>query len=160
MRNLKAITLTLFAALCLTLLPMPEWSMWARPAWVLLILIYWTMMSPSLVNVGLAWVMGLFMDVLTGSLLGEHALALTIVIYLVCRLRMRIKMYPMLQQGLSILIFVLIYQFILFCIQGFLGNAPHTHKFWLSSVTSMLLWPWLFAVLRDYCNRARFSLAD
>lgn len=160
MRNIKAITLTLLAAICLTLLPMPEWSMWARPAWVLLVLIYWTIVSPSQVNVGLAWMMGLSMDVITGTLLGEHALALTIVIYLVCRLRMRIKMYPMLQQGISIFIFVLIYQFILFCIQGFLGDAPYTSKYWLSSVTSMLLWPWLFAVMKDYSNRARFSLAD
>src|SRR3990167_2675962 len=143
MRNLNAIAITLFVALFLMLLPMPAWTMCARPAWVLMVLIYWTMNTPYHVNVGIAWTVGLLVDILTGTMLGEHALALTIVVYLAYRSRMRIKMYPMLQQGLSIFIFILIYQFILFCIQGFVGEAPRSSLYWLSSLTSVLLWPWL-----------------
>jgi rod shape-determining protein MreD len=143
------IATTLFVAVILALLPMPDWTMWLRPAWVLLVLIYWTMMTPSLVSVGVAWSMGLIMDLLNGTVFGEHALAYTIVIYLVNRLHMRLRMYPLLQQGFSIFIFVLLYQFILYCIQGFLGELPITHLYWLSSVTSMLLWPWLYVLMRD-----------
>lgn len=160
MRNFRAIVFTLFAALIFTLLPMPEWAVWARPAWVLLILIYWAMISPSQVNVGVAWSTGMMLDILTGTLLGEHALALTVVVYLVCRLRMRIKMYPMLQQGLSVFVFVLIYQSIIYVIQGFGGDAPHTYLYWLSSLTSMLLWPWLYAVMKDYCSWYRIALTE
>jgi rod shape-determining protein MreD len=58
----------------------------------------------------------------------------------------------MLQQGFSILLFVLLYQFIIFCIQGFVGQLPASNLYWLSSITSMLLWPWLFVLMRD-CSR-------
>ena len=153
MHNWIVIFITFVIALVLAMLPMPEWTAWLRPAWLLLVLIYWAMTMPYRVNVGVAWVMGLIVDLLNGTVLGEHALAFTIIIYLVSRMHLRLTMYPLMQQGLSILFFVSLYQFILFCIQGFVGDLPASRLFWLSSVTSMVLWPWLFVLLRDCCRR-------
>lgn len=152
MHNWLAIILTLTMALMLALLPMPDWTVWLRPAWVLMVLIYWTMSVPYRVGVGVAWLTGLIVDILNGGVLGEHALAFTFVIYVVSRLHMRLRMYPMLQQGMSVLLFVFMYQFILYCIQGFIGELPSSNLYWLSSITSMLLWPWLFILMRD-CRR-------
>lgn len=149
MHSFVAILTTLLMALILALLPMPDWTIWLRPAWVLMILIYWAMMTPYQVSVGVAWLVGLLVDLLNGTLLGEHALAYTIVIYFVSKMYIRLRMYPLLQQGMSILVFVLMYQFVLYCIQGFIGELPSSHLYWLSSVTSMLLWPWLFVLMRD-----------
>lgn len=152
MHSWFAITTTLIIALALSLLPMPDWAIWFRPAWVLLVLIYWTMMMPHQVGVGVAWVTGLIVDMLNGTMLGEHALAFTVVIYFVSRINIRLRMYPLLQQGISIFVFVLLYQCTLYCIQGFIGELPSSQLYWLSSVTSMLLWPWLFILMRD-CHR-------
>jgi rod shape-determining protein MreD len=149
MHSFTAILTTLLMAFILALLPMPDWTIWLRPAWILMILIYWAMIMPYQVNVGVAWLTGLLVDLLNDTLLGEHALAFTIVIYFVSRMHIRLRMYPLLQQGISILVFVLLYQFILYCIQGFIGKLPSSHLYWLSSVTSMLLWPWLFVLMRD-----------
>jgi rod shape-determining protein MreD len=157
MHSRITVLITLIIALVLALLPMPGWTVWVRPAWVLMVLIYWSMVRPYQVGVGVAWVMGLVVDLLNGTLLGEHALAYTVVIYLVSRMSIRLRMYPMLQQGLSVLFFVLLYQFILYCIQGFIGQLPVSHLYWLSSITSLLLWPWLFVLMRD-CSR-RFKVA-
>ncbi len=129
---------------------MPDWTVWLRPAWVLMVLMYWTIVMPYRVSVGAAWFTGIIVDLLTGTLLGEHALAFTVIVYLVSRIHMRVHMYPLLQQSVSILFFVLLYQFILYCIQGFIGQLPASNLYWLSSVTSMLLWPWLFILMRDY----------
>lgn len=150
MHRWLAICVTLFIALVLALLPMPDWTIWLRPAWVLMMLIYWGMTTPYRVSVGVAWITGLIVDLLSGTLLGEHAIAFTIVIYFVSRMHIRLRMYPLLQQGISIFLFVLLYQFILYCIQGFIGELPGSNLYWLSSVTSMLLWPWLFILMRDY----------
>ena len=150
MHNWFAIILTVLIALILAMLPMPEWTAWCRPAWVLLVLIYWAMTVPYLVSVGAAWIMGIIFDLINGSVLGEHALAFTVVIYFVSRMHLRLCMYPLLQQGMSILMFVFLYQFILYCIQGFIGELPASHLYWLSSITSMLLWPWLFVLMRDF----------
>jgi rod shape-determining protein MreD len=152
MHSWFVISTTLFIALILAFLPMPDWTVWLRPAWVLMVLIYWSMTMPYRVGVGVAWTMGLIVDLLNGTLLGEHALAYTIVIYIVSRMHIRLNMYPLLQQGFSVLVFMVLYQFILYCIQGFIGELPASHLYWLSSVTSMLLWPWLFVLMRD-CRR-------
>jgi len=157
MSDRTAIFITLLTALILSLLPMPDWTMWLRPAWVLMVLIYWSMITPLRVSIGLAWMMGILVDLLNGSLLGEHALAYTLVIYFVERMHLRLRMFPLLQQGMSIFVFVLFYQFILYCIQGFIGELPASHLYWLSSVTSTLLWPWLFVVMRD--GRRWFKVA-
>jgi rod shape-determining protein MreD len=160
MRNYHAIMISIFIAIILALLPMPTWAMWARPAWVLMVLIFWTMITPSQVNVGIAWTVGLLLDILSGTMLGEHALALTIVVYFVYRFRMRINMYPMLQQGFSVLVFVLIYQIILYSIQRVIGETPQSRLYWLSSLTSVMLWPWLYVMMRDYCRSARIHLTE
>src|SRR3990167_5296711 len=145
-----AIIMTLILALVLALLPMPDWTVWLRPAWVLMVLIYWAIHVPFKVSVGVAWLMGLVMDLLMGALLGEHALAFSIAVYFVSRMYMRLRMYPLMQQGMSVFAFVLLYQFIIYCTQGFIGDLPRNHLYWLSSVTSMLLWPWLFVLMRDF----------
>jgi rod shape-determining protein MreD len=152
-----AIPLTFLVAITLTLLPMPEWTVWMRPAWVLLVQIYWTMMLPYRVNVGTAWCVGIVLDVLDGTLLGEHALALVIVTYFVSKMHSQLRMYTLLQQGLWVFLFVLVYQFTLYCIQGFLGALPKTWLYWSCAATSMVLWPWVFSIMRDY--RRRFKVA-
>lgn len=152
MRNWLGIGTTLSFAVLLTLLPMPSWTIWLRPAWVLMVLIYWTIKTPHRVNIGTAWIMGFVLDVLTGTMLGEHALALTFVIYWVSRAHLRINNYPLPQQAVCISFFVWVYQLIIFSIQGFIGELPASNLYWLSSVTSMLLWPWLYVLMRD-CRR-------
>jgi len=149
---------TLFMAVVLTLLPMPNWAIWARPAWVLLVLIYWSIMAPHRVNIGVAWVMGIILDVLCGTLLGEHAFALVIVTFFVVRMHNQLRVYPALHQSMWVLVFVVIYQFILFCIQGFLGDAPKTLLYWSSSFTSMIIWPWISMMIRDQQRRHRTSM--
>lgn len=144
-------------ALILMLLPMPSWTVWLRPSWVLLVLIFWTMHVPYRVNVGIAWLMGIILDVLNGTLLGEHALALSIVIYFVARIHSRLCMFPLLQQGLSVFLLVLFYQAIIYCIQGFIGDLPRGILYWSSALTSMLLWPWVYSILRDVSRRFKMA---
>jgi rod shape-determining protein MreD len=151
------IPLTFLLAFILTLLPMPEWTVWLRPAWVVMVVLYWIIMMPHRVNVGTAWLAGIFLDVLNGTLLGEHALALTIVAYPAAKINSRLRMFPLLQQGFVICLLVLLYQSVLFCVQGFLGQLPSTWLFWSPPITSMLLWPWVSSIIRD-CRR-RFRVA-
>lgn len=157
-RHGLVIPVTFLIALVLTLLPMPSWTVWLRPAWILMVLIYWAMAAPYRVNVGTAWMIGIILDVLNGTLLGEHALALTVVTYVVVRMHKQLRMYSILQQALWVLALGLFYQMILFCVQGFIGALPNTKLYWTSSLTSMLLWPWVFVILRDY--QRRFAMAS
>jgi len=157
MRNWIAVYSTLIIALILTLLPMPGVTVWMRPAWVLMVLIFWAMTMPDIVNIGTAWLAGLVVDLLTGTMLGEHALAYTVVIFFVSHMHLRLIMYPLFQQAICILFFTMGYQFLIYSIQGVIGEPPATRLYWLSSLTSMFLWPWLFILMRD-CRRRFITL--
>lgn len=157
MRNDLILWTTFILAFALTLLPMPEWAEGLHPAWVLLVLIYWNINAPYRVNVGKAWCLGIFLDVLYGSLLGEHALAMTLVSYFVVRLHARLKMFSLLQQGLCVLFFVFVYQLVIYCVQGCIGELPRNKFYWISSMVSMLLWPWIVSILSNL--RRHFRIA-
>jgi rod shape-determining protein MreD len=39
-------------------------------------------------------------------------------------------------------------------VQGFIGELPKTWLYWSSSLTSMVLWPWVYTIMRDYRRKA------
>ncbi len=143
---------SLCLALILMLLPLPSWFASFRPCWVLMVLIFWALILPGRVSLSLAWLMGILLDVLNGTLLGEHALALTAVIYLAARLNNQLRMFSLFQQGIAVLFMTFLYLFILFCVQGFLGALPEVWLYWSSALTSMVFWPWIFMILRSRCR--------
>jgi len=135
-------------ALLLTMLPLPTWAQAFRPEWVALVLIYWCMALPSRISIGWAWVAGLMLDVTLGNLLGLHALSLTIVAFLTIKLYQRIRVYPLGQQALAVLILIAMHQLLTLWILGIIGKTPGSWTYWLPSISSAILWPWLFIVMR------------
>ena len=99
---------TLAVALLLTALPVPQWAEPWRPPWVLLVLLYWYLALPGSVGLGVAWLAGLLVDVLHGALLGQHAVAFTLVGYLAVLLHLRIRPFPLGQQALMVAALVLL----------------------------------------------------
>jgi rod shape-determining protein MreD len=140
----STLALVLSAALLLTLLPMPEGFHPLRPYWVGLVLIYWALEARDMVSLGLAFTSGLLLDVLTGSLMGMHALSLVVIVYLVQRFRARMRFFPPWQQALSVLALLVNDQVIRLWISGLLGEPLPTWRYWLSPLVGMALWPWLF----------------
>lgn len=148
---------TFLFAFILTILPMPTWTVWLRPAWLVMVAIYWIMVAPHQVNIGIAWAIGIILDVLNGTLLGEHALAMTIVAFVVAKTYTQLRMFPLVQQGISIFVLVSLYQFVLYCVQGFIGQVPNTWLFWSPAVTSMILWPWVYSMIMNFNGRRNLS---
>jgi rod shape-determining protein MreD len=143
------IAFTFVVALMLTMLPLPDWAALFRPEWVAMVLIYWCMALPERVGVGIGWGAGLLLDVVKGALLGQHALALALVAYLTLHLYQRIRVYPLWQQSLFVLLMVALNQLLVLWVKGIIGEPPNDWLYWLPTLTSMLLWPWVFLVLRD-----------
>ena len=73
--------LSLVLAFVLTLMPLPQWLSPFRPYWVALIVIYWNLEAGRLRQLGQAFVLGLLLDLATGTLLGQHALGLVIMVF-------------------------------------------------------------------------------
>lgn len=156
-RRSWVIALSLLAALMLTLLPLPGWAMPARPEWVMLVLIYWCLAMPQRVGIGAAWIMGLLLDAATGALLGQHALAFALVAYITLKLHIRIRLFTPWQQALSVLALVFIEQMLVLWITGMINQIPWRWGYLLPSLTSMLLWPPIFMLLRNVRRTLRVT---
>lgn len=152
------IALSFLLAGCLAMLPMPDWLLSFRPEWVVVVLIYWVVALPHRVGLGVAWLVGFFLDVLEGSLLGLNALALTLIAYMVMSLYQRLRMFTFLQQGLTVLILVGIYQLLCFWIMAVTDhNTADDLSFLAGAVTSALVWPFIFVTLRHYRRSFRVN---
>jgi len=151
-----AIIISLSVALMLNMLPLPDWANHSRPDWVALVLIYWAMALPQVAGVLLAFIFGLLLDVSQSTLLGQHAVALVIIIFLVQRLYLRIRVYTLIQQALFVGILLIIKQLIVLWVDGITDNAPDTNIYFLPSLVGAAFWPWIFILLRDirrrFCN--------
>lgn len=149
------ILLTIVAAVLLTLLPLPAVLLPLKPYWVALVVIYWSLETVDIINLGLAFLIGLVLDTLSGSLMGLHALSLVVVVFLVQRFRSRLRFFPPWQQALSVLGLLVNDRIILIWITVLLGEPLPTWKYWLPPLVGMALWPWLFLLLDRIRSRMR-----
>ncbi len=147
-RAILFVIISFILAICLSIIPMPHWANWLRPAWVILVLCYWIMVYPEYINVGIAWIIGLLLDALCGTILGEHALATMLVAYIIYRTRRYLRHYPLPQQAVFIIFCCFLYNCVLFIIQWALGQGIYDWHFWISPLLGIILWPVLFTALR------------
>lgn len=142
------ILLTFIVSIVLSLVPLPDLLTPLRPEIVTLTLIYWCMALPTRIGLGAAWTLGLFMDVVRDTLLGQHALAFTLVIFFVLQLHQRIRVFPFWQQALSIGGLILIQVALVLWIKGILGEKADLWIALIPVVTTSLLWPPVFIFMR------------
>jgi len=147
--------LTVVAAALLSLLPLPEMLMPFKPYWVALVMIYWSLETKDMVSLGLAFAIGLMFDILSTSLMGMHGLSLVVMVFLVQRFRSRLRFFPPWQQALSVLALLANDRIILIWITALLGEPMPTWEYWLSPLTGMVIWPWLFLLLDRMRARTR-----
>jgi rod shape-determining protein MreD len=95
----------------------------------------------------LAFVGGLAIDVFQGSLLGEHALALAFVSYLGIRLNLLVRAKPLFEQSLFVFAALMVYEFLLWVIDGWSGHTLNTPARWVHTLTGGLIWPLVVGIL-------------
>jgi len=147
------IWLSFALALLLSVAPMLSFMEIGRPLWLAMFLTYWTLVLPHRVGMTTAWLLGLAEDVLYGSLLGQNALILTLITFLVLTLHQRLRMFPLWQQSLVLLVVFGLAQLVQLWLNALTGNRPPTLAFVLPALVSALLWPWVFAALRAMHQR-------
>jgi len=145
---------SLAVALMLTMLPLPAWAQPFRPDWVALILIYWNLAAPNRVGLWYALISGLIVDVAQGTLLGQHALALVIIIYVNSNLYQRVRVLSWQQQSLYVLALLFIDQLLIAWVEGIMGRNPSFYSLVAGPVVGMIIWPLIFVILRDIRRKA------
>lgn len=137
------------AAFMLSIVPLPIWAVEWRPDWVAMVLIYWCIALPQRVSVASGWFAGLIQDVLSNVLLGQHALSLSIVAFFSVQMHRQVRVFPIWQQAIFVALLIISSHFPEIWIRGMLEQQPLGWSFIFPAISSMLLWPWLFVLLRD-----------
>ena len=117
------VTFTVMIALLFAITPLPASIEPARPGLLLLLVIYWSLSAPRIAGLTFAWLCGLAMDLLTGVVLGQHALAFLVVGFLTHKFQLRMRVFPIWHQTLTVFMLLALHQFLVFWIDGVPGNA-------------------------------------
>ena len=150
------IVTSIVVALVLQIVPLPVQVDMYRPDWVLVVVAYWSMALPNRVNVGVAFVVGLAVDVLVGTTLGIHSLGLSVSVYILVANYQRLRNYSVWQQAIVIGLLSSFYHLVTFWVQHLLTDIYFQIDYLWPVVTSMLIWPWVFWLLRK--TRRQFSI--
>lgn len=149
MKSSFVFILTFIVALMLEGLTFPAHLIWFRPEWALLVVLYWVIALPLRVGVGVAWFLGLLVDLLQGGVIGQHSLTYVLITFMCVVLYKRLRMYRRWQQALFVFLLVSINQLVGFWLDHYTGDAEPTLMIFMPAIITALLWPWCFIILRN-----------
>lgn len=136
-----SVAVSFFAALFLTILqPSLGLVAWLWPAWLVLSLLYWVLMLPQVVNLGCAWLIGIFLDLLGNTPVGVHALSLVLLTYFAIKFNSMIINGSLDRVFIMVFSLLFLYQLLLGLIQVYLGEYFNFWTIWGNSFINTLIW--------------------
>ena len=147
---------SIFFALTMDALPLPQWGYFYWPSWTMLAVIYWVLALPYRFNIKFAWFTGLLVDFISGTWLGQNALLYTLIAYAAILLYKRLRFYIP-QQMLFIAMVLGLYILVTLWIEGIRDAPEGSWKKLYSVATGMFAWLWVYAVLRHLRRKFYYS---
>lgn len=138
---------SIVVALLLGLLPLPLALLPLRPYWLALVVAYWVIEDPEHTGLGFAFLVGVLADIAFGSLLGEQALRMVVMAFILQRFRARLRFFPLWQQALAMGGLLLNDRIVVAAVHVALGIPSLPLMFWLAPLTGMALWAPVFLLL-------------
>jgi len=137
------LALAFIIALILSILPMPELLSPFRPPWVLLLVLYIEYFLPGNFKLTSLILVGLLLDVLLATVIGEHSFALLLVTWIASTKSRRFQFFSMMQQIILIGFFCFLYQLVISLTAILLGFNYSLLVPLVSAMLGMFLWPWI-----------------
>jgi rod shape-determining protein MreD len=142
--------LSVFVALLLALLPLPATLQPLRPYWLALAVAYWVIEDPDRAGLGFAFGVGVLADLAFGGLLGEQALRLTVMAFILQRFRSQLRFFPLPQQALAIGGLLVNDRVVSAAVHFAVGEPQLPWTFWWAPLLGMLLWAPVFLLLDTF----------
>jgi rod shape-determining protein MreD len=131
--------LTLLIAFMLNIVPLGRTP--AMPDFMAVVLVFWNVHQPRRVGIGLAFMFGLMMDVHEGAILGQHALAYTLLSFFAITIHRRLRWFTVPSQAVQILPLFVAAHAVSFIVRMFAGGMLPGWELLLAPVFESLLWP-------------------
>lgn len=145
--RVSTIVLSLAIALLLNFLPWKDLRL--APDFVALVLTFWCVRQPRLVGLGVAWTIGLLVDAGNGVLLGQHALAYSLLAFLSIWLSRRILWFGPILQALHVAIMLAVAQTLVVVVRIVAGDPFPGWAVYAGPAIGAVLWPvvsWLLVM--------------
>jgi rod shape-determining protein MreD len=130
---------TLLAALMCNLIPSGRWA--GVPDVLAVVLVFWNVHQPRRVGVGAAFVFGLFMDVHQGALLGQHALAYTLLSFLAITVHRRLLWFTVASQAVQIVPLFVVAHAVSLIVRMVAGAGFPGWSLLVAPLLESLMWP-------------------
>ncbi len=130
---------SLLLALAFNLVPLGRTP--ALPDLLALVLVFWNVQQPRRIGVGVAFLFGLLMDVHDSAVLGQHALAYTLLSFFAITIHRRLLWFDLLTQALHILPLFLAAHAVSLAVRMLVGGMFPGWELMLAPVFESLLWP-------------------
>ncbi len=140
-RNLIFTWSIIILSIVLTIIPVPDIINSFRLPWLMMTVIYFSIFNVSLIGVLSAWFAGLILDLMTGGLMGENAMILSIISYISYRFRFQIRVYPIWQIMVVVLILLSLGELLSLWIQGVSGIMNISIVNWINISIAIIIWP-------------------
>ena len=134
-------------ALLLGLLPLPPMVQPLRPYWLALVVAFWVIEDPDHAGLGFAFLIGVLGDLAFGGVLGEQALRLTVMAFILQRFRAQVRFFPLSQQALVIGGLLLNDRVVSAAVHLMLDEPQLPWSYWWAPLLGMVLWAPLFVLL-------------
>jgi rod shape-determining protein MreD len=138
------VIITVFIGMCFTIAPWYFGRTWFYPSWVLMILVFWLIFFQNYLNLFVFWVVGLFMDVLTGTLMGQTAFIFVLTAYSMMRFLNRFISYTLWRQSIFWIILSTMNALVIYCTNALTGNVSFYISYCSTILLNALLWPAIF----------------
>jgi rod shape-determining protein MreD len=122
------------------LFPWSGLALTLRPDFMLLVILFWLLRAPNQCSVGTAWFMGLWIDLASGGIFGQYALAYTITTFFAVIYQRRLVLFSSTQQLVYVFSLLFLSQLILLILKTFAGKEFLGWSYFLPSITGVLLW--------------------
>lgn len=150
--NWIIISFTFLLAFVLQSMPWPVSFNMFRPSWVQLILIYWVIVTPHRVNIGVGFTVGLIADLFLSSTLGIRGLSFGLLSYVCVLIHQFMRNLAIWQQVFFILILSLAVEVLIYWVSFVVSGVEYHPELFFRSIVNAVLWPWLYILMNRIKN--------
>lgn len=146
-------TFAVFVALFLEIVHFPTEMEMFRPDFLALVLIYFAFFDPGRINIGLAWICGLILDLLSGAPLGINALICASQVFIIHTQFKRFANYIIYQQAIIIGIVNIIAHTAVYWLEHLLGAGNYHVSFIVPACATAVMWMFVALLLKYLCKK-------
>lgn len=139
--NCYKLCVFIFMALVLTIVPFPNVVAKFRPNFLLIIVLYMQCFVSVYFRIAWVFMLGILLDVLTASTIGQHSLAFIITTWVASSKPSNFRYYSILQQTLIIFLYCVLYQLLIVLVDLFFGINVNIYESICIVLLTVALWP-------------------